>query len=66
MKTNPLARRVAGIPNVAIGVALVGIVFVVFSLSASLGELFARTTFAQTLIPHVPNVSLADLMIASR
>jgi hypothetical protein len=66
MKTNPLARRLVKIPDVAIVVALVGIVLVVFSVSQSLGEVFPRTTFTQTLVPQVPNVSLADLMMAWR
>ena len=66
MKTNSSARRFARIRGIVIGLVLVGMVGVAFSLGETLAARFGQATAPHTEGPPAPNVNLADLMAAAR
>jgi hypothetical protein len=66
MKTNPSARHLVRIRVIMVCAALAAIVGFEFCVSESLAARIGQTAARQTDSPTTPNVSLSDLMAATR
>ena len=66
MKTSSLARRFVRIQGIVMGLALLGMVGMAFSLGQSLAVQFERSSVRQAEGVQAPNIDMAVLVAAAR